>query len=131
MGLSVNYIMKSVKGMRSGPIKEKSYAFAIKAVKLGYELINKKEFILSKQLIRSGTSIGANAEEAYGAYSKNDFHHKISISYKEARETSYWIRLLRDTDWLENEVAQSLLNDLEELLKLMGAALRTMRNQRN
>ncbi|MCZ4407293.1 four helix bundle protein [Cryomorphaceae bacterium 1068] len=115
--------------MKTGTLKAKSYAFAVKVVKVGYQLIEKKEFILSKQLIRSATSIGANAEEANGAYSKKDFHHKISISYKEGREARYWIMLLRHTDWLDKEKAQELLNDLEELLRMMGASLRTMRNQ--
>ncbi|MCH2216197.1 MAG: four helix bundle protein [Flavobacteriales bacterium] len=79
--------------MKESILLTKSYEFAIEVVRLGDELIDKKEFILSKQLIRSGTSICANAEEAQGAYNKKDFHHKLSIAFKEAKETRYWIRL--------------------------------------
>ena len=80
-------------------IQEKSYAFAIRIVKLSKYLIEeKKEFIYSKQIGRSGTSIGANIEEGIGGQSEKDFYSKIAISYKEARETHFWLRLLRDTD---------------------------------
>jgi four helix bundle protein len=82
-------------------------------------------FVLSKQFLRSGTSIGANAEEATGAQSKRDFLSKISIAYKEARETQYWIRLLRDSDVLEARKANALIEELEELLKLIGAIIST------
>lgn len=82
---------------KNNAIRDKSYQFAIRIVCLYQFLINdKKEFVLSKQLLRSGTSIGANVEEAIGGQSKNDFIAKLSIAYKEARETSYWIRILRD-----------------------------------
>ena len=84
-------------------IQNKSYAFAVKIVKVCKGLVDKKEFILSKQLLRSGTSIGANIEEAIGGQSKKDFFAKLTISYKEARETHYWIRLLADTQYLSVE----------------------------
>lgn len=79
----------------------KSYDFALQIVKV-YRLLveEKKEFVLSKQLLRSGTSVGANVEEAMAASSKADFIHKLNISAKEARETSYWLRLLKDSDYL-------------------------------
>lgn len=82
-------------------IQTKSYAFALRIVKL-YQFLSteKKEYVLSKQLLRSGTSIGANVEEAMGGCSRADFLHKITIAYKEARETSYWLRLLHDADYL-------------------------------
>jgi four helix bundle protein len=115
--------------MADNVLRDKSYEFALKAVSLGYELIERREFILSKQFIRSATSIGANMEEAVGAYSKKEFHHKITISYKEARETKYWIRLLRDSKWIEENQAAKLLSDLEELLKMMGATIRTLKSQ--
>ena len=84
--------------------------------------------MLSKQLLRSGTSIGANIEEAIGGQSRKDFFAKLAISYKEARETHYWLRLLRDTDFLTFEQSVSLLADTEELLKIIGSIQKTIRN---
>ena len=79
-------------------LQQKTYAFAIRIVKACQYLVSeKKEFVLSKQVLRSGTSIGANTEEAIGGQSEKDFYAKLCIAYKEARETHYWIRLLRDT----------------------------------
>ncbi len=109
-------------------IQNKSYAFAVKIVKVCKGLVDKKEFILSKQLLRSGTSIGANIEEAIGGQSKKDFFAKLTISYKEARETHYWIRLLADTQYLSVEQKQQLLMDCEELLKIIGSIQKTIRN---
>jgi four helix bundle protein len=88
----------------------------------------KKEFILSKQLLRAGTSIGANIEEAIGGQSEKDFFAKLTISYKEARETHYWLRLLKATDYLSEQESQSLLSDAEELLKIIGSIQKTIRN---
>ncbi len=103
-------------------VLEKSYALALRMVKLyGYLTEEKREFVLSKQILRSGTSIGANMEEAVGAQSEKDFLSKISIWYKEARETKYWLRLLNDSGYLEEEQAQSLFMDIEEMLKLIGS----------
>ncbi len=104
-------------------LQEKSYQFALRIVEIGYQLINNKEFILSKQLIRSGTSIGANVEEAIGAYSRKDFQHKLNIAYKEARETKYWLRLLRDSKKMEPVSAQAYL---EEVLRISGSILKTL-----
>lgn len=88
-------------------IQIKSYAFAVKIIKIYQFLANdKKEFVLSKQLLRSGTSIGANIEEAIGGQSSKDFYAKLTIAYKEARETHYWIRLLRDTNYLKKTKAK-------------------------
>jgi len=99
----------------------KSFAFAIRTVKAYKYLVeDKKECVLSKQFLRSGTSIGANAEEAVGGQSKADFISKISIAYKEARETKYWIRLLVATNYLDETQAKNLLDDLEEILKIIG-----------
>lgn len=110
-------------------VQLKSYAFAIRIVK-AYQFLceHKKEFILSKQLLRSGTSIGANIEEAIGGQSDKDFYAKLTISYKEARETHYWIRLLKDTDYLSVEQSESLLKDATELLKIIGSIQKTLRN---
>ncbi len=83
-------------------VQIKSYAFAIRMVRLYQHLSKeKKEFILSKQLLRSGTSIGANIEEALGGSSKRDFKAKMNIAYKEARETKYWLKLLKDTGYID------------------------------
>ena len=110
-------------------IQIKSYAFAVRIVKAYQFLSNdKKEFVLSKQLLRCGTSIGANVEEAIGGQSDKDFFAKLSIAYKEARETHYWIRLLKDTDYLSEEQSESLLNDVTELLKIIGSIQKTLRN---
>jgi four helix bundle protein len=85
-------------------IQQKSFAFAIRVVNLYKFLTNeKKEFVLSKQLLRSGTSIGANVEESIGGQSEKDFLSKLSIAYKEARETMYWLKLLLATDYLKRE----------------------------
>ncbi|SHF55348.1 four helix bundle protein [Tenacibaculum mesophilum] len=87
-------------------IQEKSYDFAVRVVNLYKHLSQeKKVFVLSKQLLRSGTSIGANIEEAIGGQSRKDFYAKLTITYKEARETHYWIRLLKDTSFLSKDTA--------------------------
>ncbi|MGG8495505.1 four helix bundle protein [Tenacibaculum sp. TC6] len=110
-------------------IQIKSYDFAVKIVNL-YQYLSRerKEFVLSKQLLRSGTSIGANIEEAIGGQSRKDFYSKLTISYKEARETHYWLRLLRDTDYLSQKESDLLLDDIEEILKIIGSIQKTIRN---
>ena len=116
------------------PIQTKSYAFALRIVRLYRRLCDeKKGFVLSKQIVRSGTSIGANVEEAIGGQSTKDFLSKMSIAYKEARETHYWLRLLRDSDILDAKHAESIIEDCEELLRLSGSIIRTTktRNARN
>ncbi|MHB0753876.1 four helix bundle protein [Polaribacter sp. M15] len=110
-------------------IQIKSYDFAVRVVKLYKHLSQeKKEFVLSKQLLRSGTSIGANVEEAIGGQSRKDFFAKLTIAYKEARESHYWIRLLKDTDFLSEKESASLLTDIEEILKIIGSIQKTIRN---
>ena len=89
----------------------------------------KKEFILSKQILRSGISIGANVEEAIDAQSDKDFLSKMSIAYKEARETHYWLSLLRDASILENQQAESLIQDCDEILKLSGSIINTIKQK--
>ncbi len=106
---------------------EKSFAFAVRSVELYKYLTKKKEFVLSKQILRSGTSIGANAEEADGAISKADFSSKISIAYKEAKETHYWLRLLKETKFIDQKLFDSLLEDCNELCKLLFSILKTTR----
>jgi four helix bundle protein len=111
-------------------LRDKSYAFALRVIKTyQYLCDSKKEFVLSKQLLRSGTSIGANVEEAIGGQSEKDFFAKITISYKEARETHYWLRLLTDSGYLSKAQSVSLLKDCEELEKISGSIQKTMRHR--
>ncbi len=105
--------------MKSNPILEKSYEFALNSISIYKDLIEKKEFVLSKQYLKSSTSIGANIEEAIGGISKRDFRAKMSIAYKEARETKYWLRLLRDSGYLHEKTYASALIEIEEILKLL------------
>ncbi len=107
-------------------IVDKSKAFAIRIVRL-YQFLcqEKKEYILSKQLLRSGTSIGANVKEAIRGQSKADFISKMSISLKEASETEYWIELLYETDYLTKTQFDSLKEDIVELLKLLTSIIKS------
>ena len=102
-------------------IQQKSFAFSIRIINAYKYLVKEKqEFVLSKQMLRSGTSIGANIEESIGGQSTKDFINKISIAYKEARETIYWIKLLSATEYLNKEMSESLLTDTEELCRIIG-----------
>lgn len=108
----------------------KTYIFSLRIVKLARFLIqDKKEFVLSKQILRSGTSIGANTEEAIGGQSEKDFFAKLSVTYKEARETRYWLHLLQDSGYISVNQAGSLLNDCEEILKILGKTLSTIQKK--
>jgi len=111
--------------MSENILRDKSYAFALRTIKLYKHLEQQREFVLSKQVLRSGTSIGANVEEAGQAQSKPDFVHKLSIAQKESFETHYWIRLLRDSKLLPLNLADSLLDDCVELQKLITASIKT------
>lgn len=88
-----------------------------------------KEFILSKQLLRAGTSIGANIEESIGGRSEKDLYHRLVISYKEARESHYWIRLINEAELIDNETKKELLIDIDELLRILGASKRTLKSK--
>ena len=110
-------------------IKEKSFEFAKEIVYLYKNLADKKEFVLSRQLLKSGTSIGANIREAEHAQSKADFINKLSISLKEANETAYWLDLLYETNYLTDEVYQNLKNKNIELLKLLTSIINTSKKQ--
>lgn len=111
-------------------IQDKSLAFAIRIVNLyKYLITEKKEFVLSKQLLRSGTSIGANVEEAIGGVSEKDFLNKFGISYKEARESIYWSKLLAATGYIADEEFQSIFNDAEEICKIVGKIQTTLKNR--
>lgn len=117
--------------MKENVLNDKSYAFALKVIKTFYHLKDdKREFIISKQLIRSGTSTGAQIEEANQAQSKADFIHKLSIANKEAVETNYWIRLLIDSQLLDKPKGEELLRDSEELIKILFASIKTSKSNR-
>lgn len=110
-------------------VLEKSYGFALRIVQLYKFLVyEKKEYVMSKQVLKSGTSIGANAEEAIGAQPKKDFLAKIFIAYKETRETRFWLRLLRDSKFITPKQAESLLIDCEELAKIIGKIISTTKS---
>ena len=107
-------------------IQGKSFSFGVRTVNLYKWLIdNKVPYKVSEQLLKSGTSIGANVEEATGGYSRKDFTAKMSIAYKEARETRYWLRLLQATGYLNERMATSMLSDCEELIKILSSILLT------
>lgn len=110
--------------MKENIIQKKSFEFAIRIVNsFKYLQIEKREFVLSKQLLWAGTSIGANVEEAMGGQSKKDFISKISMAYKEARETRYWVKFLKATQYLEETDADSIQNDVDELCKILSSIL--------
>ena len=114
--------------MKGNITQEKSYAFALKIVKLYKQLTEiNKEYVLSKQILKSGTSIGANVTEANGAISDADFSSKISIAYKEALETKYWLRLLCDGEFITKKQFDSLHEDCDELCKILFSILKTTR----
>jgi four helix bundle protein len=107
-------------------LKEKSFAFALRIIKCyQYLQSEKQEYVLSKQLLRCGTSIGANIREAEQAQSKVDFIHKLSIALKEANETEYWLELLYQSNYLEQKIFDSVHLDCKELLKLLISIIKT------
>jgi four helix bundle protein len=111
---------------RENILKEKSYAFAIRVVRLSqFLLAEKKEFVLSKQALRSGTAIGVLIREAELAQSKADFVNKMSIALKEANETDYWLLLLKDTDYLDEKLYESLAQNCKELIALLVTSIKT------
>ncbi|MBK6936910.1 MAG: four helix bundle protein [Chitinophagaceae bacterium] len=114
-------------------LRDKSFSFAVRIYNLYKYLVEtKKEFVLSKQLLRSGTSIGSNIREAYNAASKNDFIYKLSISQKEADETIYWLELLREVGLLTNKEFESIETETAELLKMIrNSILTTKKNIAN
>ena len=117
--------------MKNNVLKEKSYAFALRTIKLFQYLIGEhKEYVLSKQILRSGTSIGANVEEAFQGESRSDFIHKLAIANKEAFETHYWLRLLRDSKFLTTKQAESLLEECDELQRMLVSAIKTSKTKK-
>lgn len=111
---------------KENPLKDKSYSFAIRIVRLAqYLQKDYKEFVLSQQVLKSGTSIGALIREAEFAQSKPDFVHKMNISLKEANETEFWICLLKDTDYIPVNLFESLQNDVKELIAMLVSSIKT------
>jgi four helix bundle protein len=115
--------------MKESILKKKSYAFAIRIVRLYQFLISeKKEFVLSKQVLKSGTAIGALVREAEFGQSKADFISKMSIALKEANETDYWLNLLKDTGYISQKMFESISEDCIELIKLLVSTVKTSKN---
>ena len=113
--------------MRENLILQKTYSFALKIIRVYILLKDDKEYLLSKQLLRSATSIGAKAEEGSAAQTRKDFIAKFSIALKEAKETHYWLRLLRDSNILEKATADVLMIECEEIQKIITSILKTSR----
>jgi four helix bundle protein len=110
--------------MNNGPIYTKSFDFSLKILALYQLLISKKEFVISKQLLRCGTSIGANVNEASAGQTKKDFIAKMAIASKEARETLYWLKLLKESNFLEIDYSSYILL-CEELIRILTAIVKT------
>ena len=116
--------------MKENVVKQKTKQFAIRITNLYKHLTDeKKEFVLSKQILRCGTSVGANIEEAIGGQSDKDFLSKLSVSYKETRETIYWLNLLLATNYLLPEQAKSILQDADEICKILAKIKITITNK--
>lgn len=112
--------------MKESIIKVKSYSFAVRVVKLyQYIISEKKEFVLSKQLLRSGTSVGANIREAEHSESKNDFIHKLAVAQKEINECIYWVELLKDTGYISISQYYSINKDASEIIKMITSIIKT------
>jgi len=118
--------------MATSILKEKSYLFAIRVVKLNQHSCHEKnEYVLSKQLLRSGTAIGALIREAEFGQSRADFRSKMSIALKEANETDYWLNLLKDTNYINEKVFMSFSDDRPELIRILVATVKTMQKTRS
>jgi len=115
--------------MKKNIVKDKSFRFAVRVVRLYQYLCGeKKEFVLSKQLLRSGTSVGAMVREAEHGETKADFKHKMAIAQKEINETLYWLELLKETEYLTSEQFDSINKDAIELIKLVTSIIKTAKN---
>ena len=111
--------------MKENIVKDKSFAFAVRIVRLYQFLYGNKEFVLSKQLLRSGTSVGAMVREAEHAETKKDFKHKMGLAQKEISEAIYWLELLKETEYLTFKQFENIHNDAIEIIKLITAILKT------
>jgi four helix bundle protein len=116
--------------VRENVIAVKTYAFSLAAIKVYQFLVQeKKEFVLAKQFVRAATSIGANVEESIGGQSEKDFSSKLNIAYKEARECHYWLRLFKDSNLIESEMANPLLLQTEEIQRILGSSIKTLKSR--
>lgn len=116
--------------MKENIIQQKSFLFAVRIVNLYKHLItSKKEFVLSKQILRSGTSIGSNIEESIGGRSDKEFLFKLEISYKEARETIYWLKLLKETEYISTAEFESIFSEAEEICKISAKIIITLKGK--
>jgi four helix bundle protein len=115
--------------MKDNIVKEKSYVFALRMIR-AYKFLSEtqREFVLSKQMLRSGTAIGALVREAEHAESRADFVHKMNIALKEANETAYWLMLMKDSDYIEEKSFVSIYNDCDELIALLVSIIKTTKN---
>jgi four helix bundle protein len=111
--------------MSESIVKQKSYEFALQIIKLCARMREKKHLEIAGQLLRSGTSIGANVEEALAGKSRKDFFAKMSIASKEARETNYWLRLINDSNILDGHLDKNLIESSEELIKILTSIVKT------
>lgn len=110
--------------MKRNIIQDRSFNFALDIIKVYVQMTEKKEYVLSKQLLRSGTSIGANVEEAIGGQSKRDFLSKMNISLKETRETNYWLRLLKESQLVDVDF-EPTLKESQEIMNIISAIVKT------
>jgi len=110
---------------KSNPLREKSYAFALQIISMHQQLIQERHFVIANQLLCAGTSIGANIEEAMQGQSRKDFISKLSIALKEAYETRFWLRLIKDASLLHPQVVQSRIIDVEEIIRLLVSIIKT------
>lgn len=128
-----NILNEPSPGYSSGKsvLRDKSYSFALEIIKVSRKLqIDQRDYVLSKQVLRSGTAIGALLEEATQAESKADFIHKLSIASKEANETKYWLFLLRDSDLILRIDADRHISDLEEIIKMLISSIKTLKSKK-
>jgi four helix bundle protein len=126
--LVVNSEQVHIEGQSHSIVQEKSYAFALRVFHLYQHLSKeKKAFVLAKQVLRCGTSVGVNVKEALAGLARRDFAAKMSIAYKEAQETSYWLQSLKDANCLDEGAFRSMQEDCEELLRLLHAIVYTAR----
>ena len=118
--------------MKKNIIKEKSFQFSIKIIKL-YKILTseRKEYVMSKQLLRSGTSIGANVSEALAAESRKDFLHKLSIAHKEVYETIYWLELLKETEYICGEKEKEIFSDAKQINRILSSIIKTTKQKIN
>ena len=114
--------------MKKNIVQEKSYAFSLKVIALSKELNKNRHYVIGHQLLKSGTSIGANIEEALAGQSRADFLSKMSIASKEAREAAYWLRLLRDSGDIDRERSAVYLKEIDELIRLLTSIVKTTRS---